>query len=97
MQGPKKDPKKDLDKLRQEVEHFNFAASLKEQKEEIKRIAQQIQKINNELPLGRVVELGNDGVALATCAVNPIDILGCIGAFFAVIDLIKLASRKKIK
>ncbi len=91
------DPLKDIEDLNKEILSFNFFVSPEDQKKEIQRLAQKVLEINKELPLGAVVELGGDAVTITGCALNPPNVVGCLAAIVAVIDIIKVAKKKKLQ
>ena len=98
MTSPKKnDPFKDLIEINKEVLSFDFKKSRDEQQEEVKRISQKVVELINELPIGTIAEVGGDSVSIFSCAIKPVDIVACLWAIVAVIDIIKVAREKKLK
>ncbi len=93
----KEDPFKELNDLNKEILAFNFDLSLEEQKKEVQRLAQKVIDINNTLPVGTIAELGGDTVSLVSCAIKPADVIACLWAIVAVLDIIKVVKQKKFK
>ncbi len=90
----------DIETLKKEILKFNEdlpKTSISEQKKQIGVIQETVKKIQDELPLGMMVELGTDVGSIAACAINPTNVLACFGAIVALIDVIKAAKQSKQK
>jgi hypothetical protein len=90
----------DIETLKKEVLKFNKdlpKMSMSEQKKQIGVIQDTVKKIQDEMPLGLVVELGTDAATIAACAIDPVGVLTCFEAILALIDVIKVAKRSKQK
>jgi hypothetical protein len=90
------DPFKELAEINKEILTFNFNASESEQKKEVQRLANKVKDMYQNSNLGTVVELSGDAVSIFSCAIKPADIVACLFAIVAVIDVIKAAKEKKL-
>lgn len=89
---------KDIETLKKQILKFNADlphTSIQEQKKQIEAIEATVKKIQDEMPLGTVVELGADAATIASCAINPANVLVCFEAIIALIDVVKAAKRNK--
>jgi hypothetical protein len=89
---------KDIEVLKKQIITFNEDLphmSIEEQKTEIGAIQATVKKIEGELPLDLVVELGTDAATIAACAINPVNVLACFEAIIALVDVVKAAKRRK--
>ena len=74
--------------LNNEIKHFDFTKPIDEQNKEVMDIA-------NQLPLSETVEVGGDLVTAGECAVNPVNIITCLRAILAIVDLVRVVASKK--
>jgi hypothetical protein len=81
--------------LNDQLMHFDFTRSLKDQQAEVMDIANTVQDIAKKVPLNQAVEIGGDLVTVGECALNPTDIIGCLRAVIAVLDVVRVVLHEK--
>jgi|688.fasta_scaffold1809700_2 hypothetical protein len=81
--------------LNNEIKHFDFTKPIDEQNKEVAQIAKSVNNIAKQLPLTETVEVGGDLVTVGECAVNPVNIITCLRAILAIIDLVRVLANQK--